>query len=144
MGDLPRCYKTLGFPIWAHCVVNAIYLLHVASVAWCVEATFHLNNLELVVKVLKEAALQYQSGASKAALTPLYANICFFSWNVAFFGSSVSSAPKSKRSTLSLTWCSLPKTLSGALFPSCIEKHIFLDLVLSGLVRRLLHRLPPV
>jgi len=33
----------LRFPIWARCVVSATHLLHVASVAWCVEGTLSLN-----------------------------------------------------------------------------------------------------
>jgi len=51
----------LRFPVWAHCVINAIHLLQVVSVAWWVEGTFLLNiQLSTGVEVLKGAAFQYR------------------------------------------------------------------------------------
>ena len=68
----------LGLPVQARCVINANHLLHVASVAWCVEGTLPLNTQPSTGSQGARRSCASVLITSEAAQTPSYvANISF-------------------------------------------------------------------
>ena len=68
----------LGFPTRARWVISATHLLHVASVAWCLEGTFPLNIQPNTGSRGARSNCASVPTTSEAAWTPSYAaNISF-------------------------------------------------------------------
>ena len=63
----------LGFPTWARWVISATHLLHVASVAWCVERTLSLNIQPRTSNRGARRSCASVPTTSETARTPSYA-----------------------------------------------------------------------
>lgn len=113
----------LGFPIWVCCVLSMTHLLHVASVAWCVEGTFPLSI---------QPSTGSQGARSSCTSVPITWQLKPFhklpvslsQLGVAGHRSTVSPNPESQRSYLSLSRYFLPDTPWRTILPGHNIFHI--------------------
>ena len=68
-----------GFPIPVRCVISATHLLHISSVAWCVEGTLSLNFQPRTRSQGAKRSCASELATSEAAQSPSYAANIFFS-----------------------------------------------------------------